>query len=404
MCKRNTLRKKLAESDVKKLWFSLLNNFLNPLLQLRLAYEDKHIEAEATGKEELLEVIKNNQDQMELYTIKLVQVRERKEELEDEEDDEDDRIQIEKDEIRYKKLLAAATQKLKLNRAKLEKMENQAQETLHDKNAPQNMHKLVNLWMQRIYLKLSRLSIAFMIGSVPVPDILDKIVVDAARNETFGQIRDTIFRMLSLYNYGHTLMDNANNIMERDTFTLVQLYMEQLQRGIIPTSTTCSLCTNTLARQWHRDDQVRVFTCGHAYHNLCLGGLQVCPQCTSRVIKKKQKKSKLLHALQVTGGEADIKRLKLVDETTHEESKMDLLKQLLVESNMVNYKYQKRQRAQGNNSTTVAFSTTSDTIPQNVSRVPVTMISKKKKITFEPINRGEVQVPFTELFPSTTEM
>jgi uncharacterized Zn finger protein (UPF0148 family) len=333
-----------------------------------------------------------------LYTEKLNQVQSRLESVAA--DDEDEKEQIEKDTKRYKKLLSAAKQKLKSNNAKLDQIENQKQKLLTDKNAPQNMHKLVNLWMQRIYMKFSRLTIAFMIGSVPVPDILEKMIIDAAKNETFGQIRDTIFRMLFLYNYEHTLMDNAGNILERDTFSLVQIYMEQLQRGLIPTCTSCLICTNTLARQWHRDDQVRVFTCGHAYHNLCLGGLQVCPQCTSRMIKKKRGAKKILATSQTPTGDLDIHRFKQVDESLREDGKVPLLKQLLVESNLVNYKYQKKQRSQGNTGTTVAYGTMTDVIPQNVGKAAVDIVFTKKKVTYEPINRGGITIPLSELFPS----
>ncbi|KAL0477789.1 hypothetical protein AKO1_005213, partial [Acrasis kona] len=434
MCKRNTLLKKLTEGEVKKLWFGLLDHFVEPLSSLQqVYYKNDQLERSNSasnhqneGTNELMTMIQSNQEQLDLYTLKLNSSISKMTQLtleqksssstgdDDENNDENDfknqMDRAEKDVNRYKKLVNAARSKLNLNQIKLEQHKNRSEKLTTHKNSAHNMPKCVNLWMQQIYMKFIKLIRMFMMGNVPVPDMLQKLFLEESNgNVTSDQItnvRCDIFEMLNLYNYEQTLLYDAANILERDTFDLVNSYMDQLQSGLIPSDTTCGLCASALARQWSRDDHVRVFDCGHAYHDLCLGGLQVCPCCSTQLIKKKKKKKKNLLANVLNHkneqlGEFDKNQCINVQNCLNLESKMGLFKQLLVESNMVNYKYQKKLREEGNKSasTLMYHGVDEANVPSHVNKTSVNIVVTKKKVAFEPINRGSLCVSLEKLFP-----
>jgi hypothetical protein len=191
-----------------------------------------------------------------------------KKELELEVDDPENRLEIE-NEIKTKtNLVQSFKNKINQLQSKLEELT--VNKAVIDENAssPYNIHKLANLWLQKILYKFVKHIIEEMIDHVPIPDILDQLIEENGSDE-FSNIRYLIFQLLDKDIFDQELLAITNRILDADTFHLCQEYQVKLQQGVYPANSNCIICGHPLARRWSDEKTIRIESNGSSYHLSC---------------------------------------------------------------------------------------------------------------------------------------
>jgi hypothetical protein len=304
LCGQNSERKTLDDAEVNQLWFKLLDTFLLFLRRLRYGYVNRKALPERVERSTTTENVKRRKDdsdsdsdnedlseiestQKEIVeeTIRLNKLEKELNDLKDQKPPDEEEIEKVTQKIRKKKdhimSLQFDLRELEENERKAKQVE---EERNNDVNAPHNVHKLVNLWLQRVNTHCIRLILGDLMRYVDIPTILNKIV-DEHQSDQFGHIKITLMRMLDSFTYKCMLLYAASELISYDTFTLGHVYHEQRTRGIKPKEgLTCLRCESALSKPMEeshgRETTVRLFPCGHAYHTVCIGlNCVVCPLC-----------------------------------------------------------------------------------------------------------------------------
>lgn len=193
MCKRNTARKTLDEKDVRQLWYTLMDKFIIPRRQLYYFFSGK----QATTKKNpraIGEILKTKavwENMLETEKQELQALEEEfisgQKTLQDYNEEKQDKIANIKE---YEKLIQETEEKARA----LEQEEEQQLELA----APKDVPKLTNLWLQRLYIYYIDVILSQMIGSVPIPIIIKKLIREYADDE-FKLIRKTIMKLQARY-------------------------------------------------------------------------------------------------------------------------------------------------------------------------------------------------------------
>jgi hypothetical protein len=327
MCRRNTVRKTLDEKGVRYLWFGLLDRFGEPLQQLRSDYDENGIlftkkSNSDSKREQLVEQERARLSQLEHFNEQLSQAK-----LELSRADEDDKDSVIKQIEKYARLELGTQKALKKIQKQIEEYDNRKA----TEKTTSNMHKLVNLWLQRIYLKCVKLVLFGMMDSVDVTYILDKVIKDISANDTGAnhEFRQIIHDMLHKHKWDVVMSKQAYKFLLDDSQTLTDKWQKKNNRAqVSPSHMSCQICFRSLATKWSLTDSIRVFlpNCNHAYHNACLERRMIthCPLCTSHSLKTAPKKK----SKEADGDQRGYTSFELYNETIdklHVNSRMELL-------------------------------------------------------------------------------
>jgi hypothetical protein len=126
---------------------------------------------------------------------------------------------------------------------------------------------------------------------------------------------------LNAFDYDLLLATNA--LIESDAYTLTEIYKSRMEGGLYPKNPACQICGTIHARPHNRNDVVKIFPCGHAYHGVCLGIHKHCQQCMMRVGKSKID-------LAVLDNDSKDPESRQQDERKYEELKKDLVMRMCV--------------------------------------------------------------------------
>ncbi|EFA85394.1 RING zinc finger-containing protein [Heterostelium album PN500] len=132
-----------------------------------------------------------------------------------------------------------------------------------------------------------------MMGYVALPLILTKIVNDHGSDE-FGDFKSIISGMLDTCTFETSILNTANQLIQRDMYTTTSEYIERRSRAYSPAAARCLMCNRPLKEfngQIHDvtpTDSVIIFQCGHSLHSTCLGKHTACPHCSSSKTKTKK--------------------------------------------------------------------------------------------------------------------
>ncbi|XP_068669658.1 uncharacterized protein [Aristolochia californica] len=123
------------------------------------------------------------------------------------------------------------------------------------------------LIFQRVLCRFIREVVEGMIGYIPLPVIMAKLLSDNGTHE-FGDFKLTILGMLGTYGYERRILDTAKSLIEDDTFYTMSLLRKGASHGYAPQSFTCCICGSILSKD-ASTSSIRVFGCGHASHLRC---------------------------------------------------------------------------------------------------------------------------------------
>ncbi|ONK64159.1 uncharacterized protein A4U43_C07F22710 [Asparagus officinalis] len=105
-----------------------------------------------------------------------------------------------------------------------------------------------------------------MVGYVPLPSIMSKLLSDNG-NQEFGDFKLTILKMLGTYGYEKRILDTAKSLIEDDTFYTMGLLKKGATHAFVPQESRCCICGGSLSKG--SATGIRVFTCGHSTHLHC---------------------------------------------------------------------------------------------------------------------------------------
>nr|XP_006819234.1 PREDICTED: vacuolar protein sorting-associated protein 8 homolog [Saccoglossus kowalevskii] len=128
---------------------------------------------------------------------------------------------------------------------------------------------------QAEFKELTKHVLNSMMGYIALPAILQKTMQDPTYSSgKFGDMKELILGMLDTYNYEKTLLKTTNNLLNHDLHgSLVNLTMA-VNKGLAAKDDNCHVCSKPHTDQ---DQQsVCIFSCGHAYHTLCLLSVGSC--------------------------------------------------------------------------------------------------------------------------------
>jgi hypothetical protein len=294
MCKRNTARKTLDEKGVRTLWFGLLDRFAGPLQQLRQDYDENGMLTRSSSlrsdakRDALVDQERDKQAQL-LFFQEQRENAESKLQRADDEDRDEVREKVEK----YAKLETATMRTLR----KIQKqIQDYDQQKVQDRASSLDMPKLVNLWLQRIYLKCLKFVLFAMLDSVDIMFILDKVIQDISAHDASSiEFRGIIQDMLQKHKWDTLMSKQAYKFLLDDTQVLTYKWQNKNNRAqVSPVHMTCHICFRPLATKWSLHDSVRIFlpNCSHGFHLECLDRRLIshCPLCTARDLKTASKK------------------------------------------------------------------------------------------------------------------
>jgi len=146
--------------------------------------------------------------------------------------------------------------------------------------------KLQDIPLQQLLIEFIHVVLRNMTGYVPLPSILRKIVVDHGADE-FGEFKSVIQGMLDTYSYESTLLETANHLLSKDMYRSTRQLIARRNRAVSPLHSQCGICDSALGDALQGSTTaVNVFSCGHSFHEGCLGASTLCPICTSSSKKK----------------------------------------------------------------------------------------------------------------------
>ncbi|KAK1273312.1 hypothetical protein QJS04_geneDACA010854 [Acorus gramineus] len=130
----------------------------------------------------------------------------------------------------------------------------------------QKLDKGANV-LRRVFSKFTGEIIGGMVGYVPLPTIMAKLLSDNGSQE-FGDFKLTIMGMLGTYGYERRILGTAKSLIEDDTFYTMSLLKKGASHAYAPQSFICCLCSCSLTKS-SSNIGIRVFNCGHAAHLHC---------------------------------------------------------------------------------------------------------------------------------------
>ncbi|XP_070570211.1 vacuolar protein sorting-associated protein 8 homolog isoform X2 [Ptychodera flava] len=115
-----------------------------------------------------------------------------------------------------------------------------------------------------------------MMGYIALPAILQKTMQDPTYSSgKFGDMRELILGMLDTYNYERTLLRTTNSLLNHDLHWSLANLKQSVNKGMVPKGDVCHVCNKPYTYP-EEDENIIVFSCGHAYHLLCLRAVGSC--------------------------------------------------------------------------------------------------------------------------------
>eukprot|EP00698_Gefionella_okellyi_P019588 TRINITY_DN6022_c0_g1_i1.p1 TRINITY_DN6022_c0_g1~~TRINITY_DN6022_c0_g1_i1.p1 ORF type:complete len:1522 (-),score=360.42 TRINITY_DN6022_c0_g1_i1:629-5194(-) len=137
--------------------------------------------------------------------------------------------------------------------------------------------------LERVLQRLLRTILSDMMGYLPLPSIIAKVVRDH-RMDQFGEFRSIIMGMLDTYRYERSLLLSAKRLIENDTFRSARSLSSKRARAITPKTSVCGQCNYSLANPPEfvgAAAVVSVFNCGHGFHSGCMKSSDTCLLCNA---------------------------------------------------------------------------------------------------------------------------
>ncbi|KAL9641599.1 hypothetical protein ABK040_013518 [Willaertia magna] len=390
MCKRNTQRKTVDEKQVKQLWYKLLDQFNLPFAEYYKAYKfasnnnSTNTPHQQNGENDESSVSNSGggsnqdsslQEDIDNLQKKIIQAKELKKTKEDELNDKEEKLKQSQDEEEKKtiqKQIDKCKQYISLQSKRIKQYQKKIIELREKSKVEQQkstkMYHLGKLWIQSILFKLTRVVVLSMIGNVAIPDIMKKLIKDNTKEE-FARLKPIVFQLLDKFKYDVKLLQNANIIIEEDTFSLSKKYTERLSHGLCPTIPKCMLTDTLLSPEvdevedeknttTHSNngskkggkkekafDVIRLFDTGYAYRLSALGNVTKCPTTTTNIKKKKYVGEKVKSITEEKKVSNELSRLKTIESLVKKKPAIKLYKTVQKESHLV------RGALSGNNET-----------------------------------------------------
>lgn len=105
-------------------------------------------------------------------------------------------------------------------------------------------------------------------------DILRLIIVEFAPLN-LGMMRTTLCGLINDYDYDIDLSKWLTILFQQDGIHAQDIYEMKTIKGTIYHKIYCGLCNGLLSKS----DNVKIFPCGHSFHEPCLNEKQICPIC-----------------------------------------------------------------------------------------------------------------------------
>lgn len=338
MCERNTIRKTMDESKMNDLWFQLMKTFYEPYQKLKIEFQGKNL-VKKKVVEELVddddEVRESFRDDINGLLEKIESEKKKKDAASDPERKKEIDKVIERHENNLKKKRDLLNKLLE--EARIKEEERKKKEEEEEKKSLKQLHKIANLWAQRVYYHHVMIVLRKMVTILPIPTILQKFI-EELKDDEFSNIKRLALRLHSRYKHDKGLEETANNILKGDNFDLGKLFKKKKSTALSNNEENCRQCkTKFFDEKSNEKSGVRMFICGHGYHLSCIGDdINECPECSGKTIKTiTAQKSKEITRKQDVANFMNIKsELYKMNERLDKKSntKMDLYQHLVIDS------------------------------------------------------------------------
>ncbi|XP_067930193.1 vacuolar protein sorting-associated protein 8 homolog [Watersipora subatra] len=121
-----------------------------------------------------------------------------------------------------------------------------------------------------LFKDASRQVLNSMMEYIELPAIMSKIVKEFTFGEgRFGDVKDLVLGMIHTYNYEKTLRSTLSNMMHGDLLNQMREQKAMQSKAFVPSRDRCSYCNRQVLSS-SVTSQLRVFRCGHLFHDSCL--------------------------------------------------------------------------------------------------------------------------------------
>lgn len=338
MCERNTIRKTMDETKMNDLWFQLMKTFYDPYQKLKIEFQGKNLIKKKLIEEnndEDISLIDDFTEDVNNILEKIESEKKKKENASDPERKKEIDKSIEKLEINLKKKKDILEKILGESRKKEEERKKREEE--EELKSLKQLHKIANLWAQRVYVHHVMIVLRKMITILPIPTILQKFI-EELKDDEFLNIKRLVLRLHSRYKHDKGLEETANNILKGDNFDLGKQFKRKKSTALSNHEDHCKQCKSKFFDEKSNEKSgVRMFICGHGYHLSCIGDdINECPECSGKSIKIiTAQKSKEITRKQDVANFMNLKmELQKMNEKIDKKSntKMDLYEHLVIDS------------------------------------------------------------------------
>lgn len=135
-----------------------------------------------------------------------------------------------------------------------------------------------HMTMLKFFVEHSTVILAHMVQALDLKEVIEKIVNDSDE-ESYASLKPVIVGILDLLRFELVSNDLCRKCACHDVVHLSN-ELHLMLAGAMPLhGTYCWLCQTHLRRHANDSENMRVFRCGHGFHESCIAGQAECPQC-----------------------------------------------------------------------------------------------------------------------------
>ena len=134
--------------------------------------------------------------------------------------------------------------------------------------------------MQAVYARYISHILTAMVKTLPISTVVSKIVADNER-DSFGPFKPIIVGILETLSFDLEANRLCKLCADSDTLLIANELKRTATSAISPSSTECGICGKHLSCIVGDVDSLRLYTCGHGFHEICCGTLTQCYICSN---------------------------------------------------------------------------------------------------------------------------
>eukprot|EP00742_Colponemidia_sp_Colp-10_P011769 GILJ01013131.1.p1 GENE.GILJ01013131.1~~GILJ01013131.1.p1 ORF type:complete len:1444 (+),score=161.43 GILJ01013131.1:290-4333(+) len=133
--------------------------------------------------------------------------------------------------------------------------------------------------MHEVYARYISHVLTAMVKSLPLSTVVGKIIKDNERDQ-FGPFKPIIVGILETLSFDLEANRLCKLCADADTVIIANDLKQTATSALVPASHDCGICTKPLSVQVGNVDSLRLYPCGHGFHEVCCGTLDQCYICS----------------------------------------------------------------------------------------------------------------------------